>query len=185
MWIGAFLSDAVTVSPFPGGGSYSPGLLFVIIIFILIAVRRIYSGMSGRLYSTGRLIRLPVIYVLLTVVSVFVFGIISIYPALMLLLMPVATMIGYRYANKCSFFYRGGRIYYRRQAYVMVFWLVSYIARIIIEFTLPFNLLVEVALSAILSVTTGIIIGEALNIRRMYHEFVSINPLPSSGGDAA
>ena len=164
--------------------SIQPGsttLDFLVIAFvIMIAVRRLYAGINGVAYSTARLMRLPAIYLLFTIISVLDFGSVNAYVLSTLLLVPAAVIFGYRFANRCSFFYRDGRVYYRRQTYVLIFWLCSYVARLAIELFLPFNLVIEIATSSILSITTGVVIGEAMNIRKMYHEFVEVSPTPAA-----
>lgn len=166
-------------SPYAPQGSSVEGLLILIAVFLLFAVRRLYAGLNGIAYSSLRVMRLPALYFLFTLFAVFFVGYISIYIVSTLALMPVAAIVGYMYATRCSFFYRGGRVFYKRHAFVLVFWLASFIARLVLEFLLPFNLYVGVTLSAVLSFTTGLIIGEALNIRKKYWEFVGANPLPS------
>lgn len=161
-------------------GQSDEGLLILVAIFMLFAVRRIYSGLDGIAYSTGRLFRMPALYLLFTLVSVFGFGTLNLYAVSTLTLVPIAALIGYLYATQCSFFYRNGQVYYRRHMYVLTFWIASYIARIVIEFVLPFNMTVEIALSAILSFTTGIVFGEALNIRKKYIEFVGTGAVPAA-----
>ena len=155
------------------------GLLILVAVFLLFAVRRLYAGLNGIAYSSLRVMRLPAVYLLFTLFAVFFIGYINIYVVSTLALLPVAALIGYTYATRCSFFYREGRVFYRRHAFVLVFWLVSFIARLVLEFLLPLNLYVDVTLSAVLAFTTGLIIGEALNIRKKYWEFVGANPLPS------
>lgn len=173
------VTAALAASPFATQGSSADTLLFLVFIFVLIGARRIYAGMNGVAYSTVRVLRLPAVYVIFTLIAVFGFGSINVYVVSTLALMPAAAFVGYMYATKCSFFYRGGRVFYRRHMFVLIFWLASFIARLILEFFLPFNFYVDVLFSAVLSFTTGLIIGEALNIRKKYLEFVEGNPLPS------
>lgn len=173
------MSVVLSASPFAPQGSSTEGLFILVAVFLLFAVRRLYTGLNGIAYSPVRLLRLPAVYFLFTLLAVFAFGSISIYVVSTLIFMPVAAVVGYMYATKCSFFYRGGRVFYKRHMFVLAFWLVSFIARLVMEFLLPFNLYVEVTLSAVLAFTTGLIIGEALNIRKKYWEFVDSNPLPS------
>lgn len=169
----------LATSPFAPQDSSLPGLLILVAVFLLMAVRRLYAGLNGIAYSSVRVLRVPVLYFLFTLFAVFAFGSISIYLVSTLAFIPLAAILGYMYATRCSFFYREGRVFYTRHMFVLVFWLISFIARLILEFLLPFNLYVDVALSAVLSFTTGLIIGEALNIRKKYREFVGANPLTS------
>ncbi len=176
---GALLSVSTQGSPLFTGQS-DEYLLLLIGIIVLFGARRIYFGLNGIAYSTGRVFRMPALYLLFTVVSVFGFGTVSLYVVSTLALVPIAAVVGYLYATQSSFFYRNGLVYYRRHMYVLAFWIASYIARIVIEFAIPFNLAVEIALSAILSFTTGIVLGEALNIRKKYIEFVMTDAVPAA-----
>lgn len=177
--------DVLSLASAIPSASVQPGssmIDFIVVagIFVLITARRLYAGMNGIAYSTARLMRLPIFYFLFTILSVLDFGSVNIYVLSTLLLVPTAILIGYKFANKCSFFYREGRVYYRRQTYVLIFWLCSYLVRLAIEFLLPFNLAIEIAISSILALTTGLVIGEAVNIRRMYREFVEVSPAPAA-----
>ncbi len=170
------LSAANTVPAVASGSAPLDPLLILLIVFALFAARRFYVGMNGAQYSTARIMRIPVLYVILTVISAFPYGIVNVYILSTLALLPVAVVFGSFYFTRCSFFYRNGVVYYRRHMYAMLLWLVSFILRLSMEILLPFNLVIECAISGLLSFTTGIIIGEAINIRRKYNEFIHETP---------
>ncbi len=142
-------------------------------IFLLFAVRRLYAGLNGIPYSRGRLIRMPLLYLLFTLLSVFGFGTIDIYVVSTLVLIPAGAAAGLFMTSKPSFFYVKGRVFYRRHVYIMTFWIVSYVARLVIEFTYPFNLILEIVVSGLLAATTGLIIGEVFNTWKGYNSFIS------------
>ncbi len=176
-----YLSGTSQGSSLLTGSPSADQLLLVVLVLILFAARRFYSSLNGTAYTTGRLFRMPALYLLFTILSALDFGVTNMYIVSTLALIPVGAAAGVLYATKCTFFYRNGRVFYRRQVYVLAFWMASFLVRLSIEFLLPFNLEVEIAFSAILSSTTGLVLGEAFNIRKKYIEFVAGSPVQATG----
>ncbi len=156
---GAF--TATQGSPIPG--SYGDLAIFLAII-ALIVVRRIIRGIYGRRYSTGRVLFLPVFYIVLTLAFVLFLDSGNQYFYYILLLIPAGLVAGLRVGGGASFFLKNGEVYYKRSPYIMVFWLVSYIARLILLFLYPTNLEIAFAVDAVLAITAGLIVGEAIHL---------------------
>ena len=159
------------INAFPTGGSVQ-GIYTFLIFLAVIATLRIYRGINGRAYSTYRVMRVPVVYVLLTLITVLAVG--TFYPILVatLVLIPAGFLLGYRFGTKVRFFNRNNRLYYARSPVILILWLVSFIGRLIIELIIPQTLTVDFIIDVALCATTGVLIGEALNIVRKRREFV-------------
>ncbi len=147
----------------PNPGSYE-GLAIFLAIFVIIIARRIIRGIYGRRYSTGRVLFLPVFYIILTLVFVLFVDSGNHYFYYILLLIPAGLVAGLRFGGGARFFLKNGEVYYKRSPYIMVFWLASYIARIVLLFLYPTNLVVAFAVDAVLAITAGLIVGEAVHL---------------------
>lgn len=147
-------------------GSLAPNFdSFYLLIFIaIILTLRIYRGVSGRIYSNSRVLRPPIIYLLITIIAVLGVGFIDNTILLTLALIPLGFLIGYRFSTNVNFFSRNGTVYYKRSPVIMVIWLASFLGRMALEFLFPLNLQVLLVVDSALSLTTGLIIGEAFNL---------------------
>lgn len=154
-----------TTQASPSPGSFE-GLAIFLVIIALILVRRIIRGIYGRRYSTGRVLFLPVFYILLTMAFVLFIDLGDRNLYYTLLLMPAGIVIGLRIGGGASFFLKNGEVYYKRSPYIMTVWLASYIARLILLFLYPDNLTIAFAVDAVLSATAGVIVGEAVHLVR-------------------
>ncbi len=171
------------INAFPSGGSVQS--LYALFIFLAIIVTlRIYRGINGRVYSTYRVMRVPVVYVLLTLFTILAVG--TFYPILVatLVLIPAGLLLGYRFGTKVKFFSRNGRLYYARSPAILIVWLVSFIGRLIVEVTIPPTLTVDFVIDVVLCATTGLLIGEAMNIVRKRKEYVEPQSSESTQDDS-
>lgn len=161
-----------------GGSLYN--LSFLLAIFAIVISLRIYREINGRMYSTARVLRLPVTYVIFTLFEVLVVGLIDPILIAALVLIPVGVFIGDKVGTKVKFFNRNNMVYYIRSPVIMIIWLASFIGRVIIEFALPQSFTLDLVFDLLLSATTGLLIGEALNIIRKRKEYVE--PVKSEPG---
>ncbi len=145
----------------------------IIIIFVLfIAVRRLYSGLRGRKFKESRIYTLPVIYVVLLLFSLD--GLYSNleYIILILILILPGILLGLKLGNNIEFFSRNGSLYYKRSQIIMIFWIVSFIGRMLLFMLYPSNILAGFIIDLLLSFTLGLIIGESINLYNKYKEFL-------------
>lgn len=164
-------SSQPNLTGFPTGGSVQ-SLYIVLILFAVFVTIRIYRGVNGRAYSTPRVLRLPVIYVLLTLITILAVGTLDPLLVATLAFIPAGFLLGYRFGTKVKFFSRNNRVYYSRSPIIMTVWLVSFIGRLVIEVTIPPSITVYFIIDLILCATTGVLIGEALNIVHQRKEYV-------------
>ncbi len=174
-------SNPQNLTGFPTTGSMN-SVYFVLIFFAIIVTLRIYRGVNGRAYSTSRVLRLPVVYVILTLITILAVG--SFDPILVatLALIPAGFILGYRFGTKVRFFNRNNQVYYARSPVIMVIWLASFIIRLVVEEAMKPSLTVYFVVDLALCATTGLLIGEALNIVQKKKEYEdSQNNTPSQG----
>lgn len=157
---------------YPAGTTPQVGSLYPLLIFVAIIVAlRLYRGINGRIYSTARVLRIPVIYVVLTVVTLLSLSLFDMYTLLTLLFIPVGALLGYRFGTNVKFMVRNNALYYVRSPAIMIIWLASFLARFLLEYLYPGNVNVMLIVDSALTLTTGIFIGEALNVVRKRKEY--------------
>ena len=145
----------------------------LLIVIALLVSRRLYSGFNGRVYSRGRVLRTPIIYVILTLLTVFGFGALNVELTSTLILIPAFALLGYRIGVNVTFFERNGTLYYKRSPTIMVIWLVAFIIRFAIEILIPLNTTILLVIDVLLSSTTGLLLGEAINVMRKRDQYVA------------
>jgi hypothetical protein len=163
----------------PSTGSMETLVIFLAIIAIIVA-RRIARGIYGRRYSTGRVLFLPVFYVLLTLVFVIFLNLGDTDIYYTLLLIPAGAVMGLRIGGGISFFMKNGEVYYRRSPVILIIWLASYVSRILLEVLYPTNRTIAFAVDVVLALTAGLIIGEAVHLIQGRRSF---NPAPEKEED--
>ena len=151
----------VTGLPF----SISSGLQFELIIGVLIVIG-IVRGLAGRKYTPLRVLRAPVLYVLFTLVAVFLTSIPNIYAQLMLLFLPIGIPVGLRFGRDVKFFTKNGLLYYKRSPFILLLWAGALIARVALELYSSQSILGIIVFNALLSFITGMLLGEAIHIFR-------------------
>lgn len=168
-----------------GFGSSSGGkgyLIFIIAVLAFGFVRRIYAAARGLAFRRSRVIRLPIMYILITLLLVVPLEITDRVALLTLLGAVPGLGVGYIFGKGVSFFQRNGMTYYKRSPVVMTIWLVSLVARVIIYFEFPQDLSLALLTDVLLSFTAGMLMGEAVHILRGHSEYTS--PDKPDSGDA-
>jgi hypothetical protein len=155
----------------PMGTGSGTELLFVLAAMAIFVSLRLYRGMKGTRFSRVGVYRLPSIYLVLTVLSLFALSPSYADVAIVAAAIAAGYMVGLRLASGLQFFEKEGTTYYKRSQTIMVIWLASYITRIGIEFAYPSNMLFGFAIEAILALTTGMILGEATHIMRSHRSY--------------
>ncbi len=167
------LVSSATSGSTPSPTSQLAGTSFFLVLVALVIARRVLSGIHGRIYSERRVLMIPVIYILLTVLSVVTLGYLHEIILSTLALLPAGVLLGSKFGTKVEFFWKNGMVYYRRSPIVLILWLVSFIVRVLLETIYPGNLNVEIVIDAVLSATAGLLMGEAMNIlgkRKQFNE---------------
>ncbi len=167
---------------FPGNTQGSSYIFFIVFLAVIVTLR-IFRGMSGRMYSNARVLRLPVVYTIITLLAVLGIGLIDNVILLTLALIPVGFLIGYRLGANVNFFTRNGVVFYKRSPFIMVVWLASLITRMVLELLFPSNLQVMLLVDSALSVTTGLIMGEAFNLISERKKYIPETAKASDGND--
>lgn len=151
----------------PQAGGIYPFLIFIAII---VAVR-LYRGINGRVYSRARVLRLPAIYVVLTVFSLVALSYLNSDVLLTLAFIPAGALLGYRFGTNVKFMVRNNVLYYARSPFMLILWFASFIARFLLEYLYPTNVTVMLVVDSALTITTGIFIGEAMNVIKKRKEY--------------
>lgn len=144
----------------PGGSSY----LFFLVIIAFIAVRRISRGVRGSPFRISRVLRAPIIYSILSVLFIFVLSPLNYDIYATIIFLPVGLLFGLGVGGSISFFLKGNVVFYKRSQAILVFWIVSFMLRIILEMFYSNIVIAEIVFDALLAFTSGLIIGEAINI---------------------
>ncbi|EFD93040.1 MAG: conserved hypothetical membrane protein [Candidatus Parvarchaeum acidophilus ARMAN-5] len=135
----------------------------ILVIFIVIMYRRANIIMKGRKLSNKSLIRLPLIYTVLTAFFLYDVGILFIVLSIVLYL--TAIIPGYLLAKETKIFKKEKEQYYKSSIIITVIWVALFIVRIGIEFFSPENLLLEGVTAVLLAFSAGLFVGEGLLIR--------------------
>ncbi len=149
----------------PAGLNTVP-LLLLLVLIVYIVARRIWSGVKGRRYKKSRVLRIPVLYVLLTLFLVYSVSSHDYYAYYSLLLIPAGVIPGLRFGSTVKFFSKNSVLYYKRSQVIMIAWLISFLLRVLLEIFFPSSINAEILVDMILSFTTGLIIGETFHILR-------------------
>ncbi len=153
---------------------------FAALIFVLVAVRIALSAV-GRKYSAARLFLGPVFLVILVAYNYYNSYLVSISLNLYsimkteVILIPVFVVLGlaagHKLARKDRVYLKKGTPYYRSSIVISFVWALSFLIKMGIITYLPFLPIgVGLAFSAILDITTGLILGEAIKIHGTYRK---------------
>ena len=156
------------------GASTSGGAdtsLFLIVIIAFFVVRRVYRGINGRRFSTRRIFTIPIVYTLLLLTSFISLPVSYLYEASLLLLILPGIVVGMRFGNAVVFFERDSQTFYKRSQFILVFWLVSLLARETLALLYPSVTLAILLVDGLLSITTGLIIGESIRLYHAYNDY--------------
>lgn len=154
---GAFLAT-------PTGTS---GDIFILVI-VLILSARVYRGRNGTKFSMYRVIGMPILYLLLTVGTVFYSNMTYAEYTIAAVAFVIGTLLGTMLGKETRFFDKDERLYYKRSTVVISVWLVSYVFRDILPILFTGIPLVIIAANIALALTTGMLIGESVHIYREY-----------------
>lgn len=153
-------------------------LIFLVVFVVYISYRRLYRGMHGGKFSKVRLLRIPIIYSVITVISAVFMPLEYIFIALGIGLAGLA--VGSLYGDTARFFDRNSNTYYTRSPIIMVIWLAAFISRIGIElfyttstsfFGSTGSTLPAIIVNMLLAGSTGLLAGETIRIYRKYEEY--------------
>jgi membrane protein CcdC involved in cytochrome C biogenesis len=163
------LTSVYNSTPTSGGADTS---LFLIVIIAIIVVRRVYRGINGRRFSTRRIFTIPIVYTLLLLASFFSLPVSYLDEASLLLLILPGIIIGMRFGNAVVFFERDSQTFYKRSQFILVFWLFSLLARETLALLYPSVTMVILLVDGLLSLTTGLIIGESIRLYYAYNDYM-------------
>ncbi len=138
--------------------------LFLLVIIAFIAVRRVSRGVRGSPFRISRVLRAPVLYGILSVIFIFVLSPFNYDIYATILFLPLGLILGLRFGSSVSFFMNGDVVYYKRSQAILFFWLISFMARIILEVLFPNVVFAEIFVDALLALTSGLITGEAFHL---------------------
>jgi membrane protein CcdC involved in cytochrome C biogenesis len=139
--------------------------------------KRIKYGIRGRSFKTFRLFTTPAIYLVLLIFFMAAFIGNEGYILIVLLLCLAGLVPGMIYGEHVSFFEKNGEIFYKRSPYILIFWAAGFLVRIVLEVIYPGNLTILFIVDALLAVTLGLIIGEAIKTYMKYREYMEENSL--------
>ena len=171
-----FTSSGQAGSP----SEYYYDYIFIILI-VFIAVRRLSRGIHGRVYSRARVLRVPVVYSLL---SIFLLSYIVsdlIYTAIAVLMIIPGLIAGMKFGSLSTVYEQNGQIMYRRSAAILAIWMILFILRVYTEIFVPADLLVNFTIDAFLILSLGLLIGEAYHLVNKYNELME----QGTGGNGA
>ncbi|WP_393971902.1 hypothetical protein OXIME_000490 [Oxyplasma meridianum] len=166
-----FPYSSVSSSPSPSFYSY----LILLVIIALIAFRRVSRGVNGTQFRKSRVLRGPVMYSILTVIFIFVLSPFNYDIYATILFLPIGLLFGMRFGGSVSFFKRDNIVFYKRNQVILAFWLLSFMARIVLEILYPNIIFAEMIVDALLALTSGLITGEAAHILNKEKIFATEN----------
>ena len=145
-------------------------LIAIIVVFIAI---RIYKGFNGIKFGKKTVYRTPILYLIIVLL-----GLAALNPSYLDVVISLAAIIlgiiiGINVSAGVTFFEKDSISYYKRSPIIMIVWLISFLLRLIIEVVLPSSMIIATIIELILSLTTGLIIGEALHIVKRYEHYKS------------
>lgn len=163
-------TNATIVGPTSAIYGSSEGV--VLLILVLFISLRIYRGMRGQKF-TNRIYLLPIIYIVLTVLTLFTYAPSLLEIAVTLVAIPVGAIAGLKLGESAQIFEKGGVAHYKRSPVIMGIWLVSYVARVLLPIAFPAAIFILFIVGAILAFTSGMLLGETINLRKKYNVHIS------------
>lgn len=176
-----YILAASSQSTLPGAGANLYSLGFFLIFLAFMVMRRVYRGMNGMRFSTARLLRIPIVYLILTVISMLFVPLEDIFLAAGI---GVAGFVaGFLFGDSANFYMQGENTFYRRSPIILTVWLLALIARVIVEIVFSQSTAfastsvstAAIIVDLLLAGSTGLMAGETLKIYRKYEEFKSGN----------
>ncbi|MCL5423737.1 MAG: hypothetical protein M1385_01470 [Candidatus Marsarchaeota archaeon] len=152
--------------------SSTNGFAIILIIIAIYLTIRMYRNFRGTKFKKSKVYRLPIIYLLLTFISLFILNPSILDIIAVLVFIVVGYFIGIWLSNLgLKFFEKNGETYYRRAPFILLLWLISYILRFSIEFLYPSNILFGLVTEMLLAVTSGMVLGEAVHIVKSHYKY--------------
>ena len=142
---------------------YSEDLIFVVFIaaILLLRVRR---NSKVQRFSRSRVLRLPAIYLIITVISLL--GIPEYAVLITFALSVIGLLVGLGLGGGVSVFTKDSAVYYKRSPIVFSAYIVLLLLRYVVYLLYPANITANVIIAAFLGLSTGLILGEAFHINR-------------------
>ncbi len=147
------------------------GIVVFLAIIVLIMARRIKSGINGRRFNMSRIFTTPIIYAILLIFFLGAIGKNVSYIFIVVGLIFPGIIVGFIYGEHVKFFEKDSFTYYKRSQFIMIFWLISYVARIFIFIFYPTNFIANFIVDLLLAITLGMIIGESIKLYKKYKEY--------------
>lgn len=147
--------------------TFTVGYYFEIFIGIMVIVG-IVRGLVGRRYSAGRVLRTPAVYILFTAFAIYFTKQPNIYAEAVIVLIPVGIPFGIKFGKDVKIFKKENVFYYRRSPYILIIWALALIARVYLELSSFNSIYAIMVINSLLSLITGLLLGEAINIFRTH-----------------
>lgn len=174
-----YLNDPLSLLNIPNFQIYQFSF-FTILVFLLI-ILRVALSVAGRKYSFTRLFLGPIFLFLLVLYNYYNSYLVSISIGLShifnveALTMPffviIGLVLGHRLARKDRVFLKKGKAHYRSSVTISLVWAISFLIKMgIIAYIPTIFLALGITVSAILDITTGLILGEAIKIHGTYRK---------------
>ncbi|MGI0141716.1 MAG: hypothetical protein ACREBF_03655 [Candidatus Micrarchaeales archaeon] len=164
MLLAGILDSATSSLPLGSG----PQLDAILIFFVILLTVRMYRGLKGMKYRAFRLYLLPIVYLLLTIYSLFELAPSYLdIPGVVVALL-AGYFIGIKFGSSVQFYEQEGQTHYKRSPIILIIWLASFVARFVLEAFLPNVFYINFGIELFLALTTGMIIGEAFHIMRKH-----------------
>ncbi len=140
-------------------------IVIVIGILFLFVALRIYRGIYGRKFKKSRIIFRTAIFEIISIA-------ITIPSAnqntdllyLFISLMCLGLILGVKFSEKVTFFYKRDVLYFKRSPIILIIWVVSFSLRIIFEFIVTERPFTVIFTDSLLIFTSGLLMGEAISI---------------------
>jgi membrane protein CcdC involved in cytochrome C biogenesis len=142
---------------------YSEDLIFVVFIAAMLLLR-MRRNSRGQRFSRSRVLRLPAIYLIITLISLF--GIPEYAILLTFALGVIGLLVGLLAGEGVSVFTKDSNVYYRRSPIVFSAYIVLLLLRYAVYILYPANMTANAITAALLGLSTGLILGEAFHINR-------------------
>ncbi|MCL5262275.1 MAG: hypothetical protein M1390_00315 [Candidatus Marsarchaeota archaeon] len=152
-------------------GATAPGWIVLLAVIAIVVTLRLYRAARGTKYSAARVYRLPVFYILFTAVALATISLTLADVTIAVAVFVAGIIVGLRISGGVSFSDRRGIVYYKRSPAVMILWLASFVSRFAIEILYPASHYALLAVALLLAGTTGLILGEALHLKKGYEDY--------------
>jgi hypothetical protein len=140
----------------------------VILLILILFIYRLARAAVGEKFSDTRLFFTPVLYSMFVLVTFIGSPRIEIYLSFVIAILGIA--LGILFSRKVRIFSKNGNMYYRRSIAVAFFWTMFFSAKILVLLYYP-KLDFVVIFSVLLTLTTGMLLGEASVIYHRHSKY--------------